>query len=124
VVRSPTKGLGWCARAAVETAQRQAKATKLQSDFARISANHGDTQGAKKVARVALARKILTLVYYGLRDGQLRSKATRGGVSGIAHHWARNRYLSWPPVPRAWPRTSLILPGWWPQHSMSQTTQE
>ncbi len=61
--------------AAIEAAQRQAAATKLKADFARISAAHGDTQGARKVARVAVARKILTLVYFGLRDGTIRSKA-------------------------------------------------
>jgi len=61
--------------AAVEAAQRQAAGTKLRADFARIAANHGDTQGARKVARVAVARKIVTLVYYGLRDGTIRSKA-------------------------------------------------
>ncbi len=61
--------------AAVEAAQRQASGTKLRADFARITASHGDTQGARKVARVAVARKIVTLCYYGLRDGTIRSKA-------------------------------------------------
>lgn len=61
--------------AAVEAAQRQAQGTKLRADFTRITANHGDTPGARKVARVAVARKIVTLVYYGLRDGTIRSRA-------------------------------------------------
>jgi transposase len=61
--------------AAVEAAQRQAAGTKLRGDFTRITANHGDTQSARKVARVAVARKIVTLVYFGLRDGTIRSKA-------------------------------------------------
>lgn len=61
--------------AAVEAAQRQATGTKLREDFTRISEGHGDTKGARKVARVAVARKIVTLVYYGLRDGTIRSKA-------------------------------------------------
>ena len=61
--------------AAVEAAQRQAQGTKLRADFARIAANHGDTTGARKVARVAVARKIVTLVYFGLRDGTIRSRA-------------------------------------------------
>jgi transposase len=61
--------------AAVEAAQRQAAGTKLRGDFTRITANHGDTQSARKIARVAVARKIVTLVYYGLRDGTIRSKA-------------------------------------------------
>jgi transposase len=61
--------------AAVEAAQRQAAGTKLRADFTRITAGHGDTPGARKVARVAVARKIVTLVYYGLRDGHIYSKA-------------------------------------------------
>jgi transposase len=61
--------------AAVEAVQRQAAGTKLRADFTRITANHGDTAGARKIARVAVARKIVTLVFYGLRDGTIRSKA-------------------------------------------------
>jgi hypothetical protein len=61
--------------AAVEAAQRQANGTKLRADFGRITANHGDTAAARKIARVAVARKIVTLVYYGLRDGTIRSRA-------------------------------------------------
>jgi hypothetical protein len=61
--------------AAVEAAQRQATGTKLRADFLRIAAHHGDTVGGRKIARVAVARKIVTLVYYGLRDGTIRSKA-------------------------------------------------
>ena len=40
---------------------------KLRADFVRISERRG-----KYKARVAVARKLLTLVYYGLRDGQVR----------------------------------------------------
>jgi transposase len=61
--------------AAVEAAQRQRFGTRLREDFSRISASHGSTVGARKVARVAVARKIVTLVYYGLRDGEIRSLA-------------------------------------------------
>jgi len=61
--------------AAVEAAQRQGSGTKLREDFRRITANHGDTPGARKVARAAVARKIVTLVYFGLRDGTIRSQA-------------------------------------------------
>jgi transposase len=59
--------------AAAEAAQRQAAGTKLRADFIRIAENHGSTPGARKIARVAVARKIVTLVYYGLRDGEIRS---------------------------------------------------
>ena len=63
--------------AAVEAAQRQPHGTKLRTDFARIAANHGDAAAARNIARVAVARKIVTLVYYGLRDGTIRSMAMR-----------------------------------------------
>jgi transposase len=39
----------------------------LQKDFHRIAERRG-----KNKARVAVARKLLTLVYYGLRDGEIR----------------------------------------------------
>jgi len=40
---------------------------KLKADYQRIAARRG-----RKVARVAVARKLLTLVYFGLRDGEIR----------------------------------------------------
>jgi transposase len=40
---------------------------KLSADYRRIAARRG-----RKVARVAVARKLLTLVYFGLRDGEIR----------------------------------------------------
>lgn len=43
---------------------------KLQTDYHRIADRRG-----KYVARVAVARKLLTLVYYGLRDGEVRCLA-------------------------------------------------
>lgn len=54
--------------AAIEAAQRMPKGTKLESDFERIAARRG-----KKIARVAIARKIVTYVYYGMRDHQIRA---------------------------------------------------
>ena len=51
------------------------------------------------VARVALARKIVTLVYYGARRHH-PLEGHRGGVSGSGHHQARDRSLSWPPALR------------------------
>jgi transposase len=59
--------------AAVEAAQQQRAGTRLRSDFLRIATSHGSTVGARKIARVAVARKIVHLVYYGLRDGTIRS---------------------------------------------------
>ena len=43
---------------------------KLRADYRRIAARRGI-----KVARVAMARKLLTLVYFGLRDGEIRCLA-------------------------------------------------
>jgi hypothetical protein len=40
---------------------------KLRADYLRIAERRG-----RYKARVAVARKLLTLVYYGLRDGEVR----------------------------------------------------
>ena len=44
----------------------------LNSDYHRIAARRG-----KKIAAVAVGRKILTLVFYGLRDGEVRCLADK-----------------------------------------------
>jgi transposase len=48
----------------------------LRERFERITKRRG-----RKVAKVAVARQILTLSYYGLRDGEIRCLARRGRVS-------------------------------------------
>jgi transposase len=53
--------------AALEAIARYHGGAWLQRDFHRIA----DRRGRNK-ARVAVARKLLTLVYYGLRDGEIR----------------------------------------------------
>jgi transposase len=58
--------------AALEAIARYHGGTWLQHDFRRIAARRG-----KNKARVAVARKLLTLVYYGLRDGEIRCVADR-----------------------------------------------
>jgi transposase len=55
--------------AAVEAAQKTGDF--LGGDFRRIA----ERRNNRKIARVAVARKILTLVYYGLRDGEIRCLA-------------------------------------------------
>jgi transposase len=60
--------------AAVEAVQRQRGGTKLQVDFHRIAERRG-----RKIGVVATARKLLTLVYYGLRDGEVRCLAGGDG---------------------------------------------
>jgi hypothetical protein len=59
--------------AAVEAAKRQ---TSFPAErYERISA----LRGSARIARVALARHVLTLVYYGLRDGEIRCLAEQAG---------------------------------------------
>jgi transposase len=53
--------------AALEAIARYHGGSWLQRDFHRIALRRG-----KNKARVAVARKLLTLVYYGLRDGEIR----------------------------------------------------
>src|SRR5215217_7093475 len=56
--------------AALEAVARYHGGAWLQRDFRRIADRRG-----KNKARVAVARKLLTLVYYGLRDGEIRCVA-------------------------------------------------
>ena len=58
--------------AAVEAVQRHPTTAKIAADKHRIEARRG-----KNIAKVAAARKLLTLVYYGLRDGHIRALAHR-----------------------------------------------
>jgi transposase len=53
--------------AAVEAATMPRNSCWLKADKVRLAERRG-----KKIATVAVARKILTLVFYGLRDGQIR----------------------------------------------------
>jgi hypothetical protein len=48
--------------------QRHPTTAKIAADKQRIEARRG-----KNIAKVAAARKLLTLVYYGLRDGHIRA---------------------------------------------------
>ena len=52
--------------AAIEAISKYRGGPKLRADYHRIAAHTG-----KYKARIAVARKLLTLVYYGLRDGQI-----------------------------------------------------
>jgi len=56
--------------AAIEAISHIRGGPKLKTDYHRIAARRG-----KNIARVAVARKLLTLVYYGLRDGEIRCLA-------------------------------------------------
>lgn len=53
--------------AAIEAIARYRGGPRLRADYERIAATRG-----RHKARVAVARKLLTLVFYGLRDGHIR----------------------------------------------------
>jgi len=65
ITKQGSKLVRW---AAVEAIQRQPAGTKISVDRKRIEARRG-----RNIAKVAAARKLLTLVYYGLRDGEIRA---------------------------------------------------
>ena len=56
--------------AAVEAISHVKGTPKIKADYQRIAERRG-----RNIARVAAARKLLTLVFYGLRDGQIRCLA-------------------------------------------------
>ncbi len=56
--------------AAIEAVQRAPATSPMRHTYERIVARRGGT--GKNLAKVAAARKLLTLVYYGLRDGEIR----------------------------------------------------
>jgi transposase len=65
--------------ALVEAAQHAARGGgPLRETFERISKRRGG-----QVAKVAVARKILTLCFYGLRDGEIRCLAPRAGARAV-----------------------------------------
>ena len=64
VTKQGSKLVRW---AAVEAVQHGGTA-RMRAQRARIQARRG-----KNIAKVAMARKLLTLVYYGLRDGHIRA---------------------------------------------------
>jgi transposase len=61
--------------AAVEAVSKNHGDGKIKADYRRISERRG-----RNIGRVAAARKVLTLVFYGLRDGEIRclTEAARG----------------------------------------------
>ena len=65
ITKQGSKTVRW---AAIEAVQRHPTTAKIALDMQRIEARRG-----KHIAKVAAARKLLTLVYYGLRDGHIRA---------------------------------------------------
>lgn len=64
ITKQGSKLVRW---AAIEAATGMRGGPKLKADYERIAERRG-----KYRARVAVARKLLVLVYYGLRDGEIR----------------------------------------------------
>ena len=60
--------------AAVDAVARQRGDTPIRAHHHRVADRRGTNIG-----RVAAARKLITLVYYGLRDGEIRCLANRQG---------------------------------------------
>jgi transposase len=65
ITKQGSKAVRW---AAIEAVQRHPTTPKIAADKQRIEARRG-----KNIAKVAAARKLLILVYYGLRDGHIRA---------------------------------------------------
>jgi transposase len=61
---------------AIETITGGHGGPKIKADYRRIAARRGT-----HIARVAAARKLLTLVYFGLRDGEVRCLAKAAEVA-------------------------------------------
>jgi transposase len=67
ITKQGSKLVRW---ARIEAVSRYHGGPRLAGDFRRIAERRGTNK-----ARVAVARKVLTLVYYGLRDGEIRCLA-------------------------------------------------
>ena len=67
ITKAGSKLVRW---AAIEAVSGRRGGTKLRADFDAIAERRG-----KYKARAAVARKLLTLVFYGLRDGEIRCLA-------------------------------------------------
>jgi transposase len=72
ITKQGSKLVRW---AAVEAIQHAPHDTPMRAHRERIEARRGAQ--ARNIAKTAAARKLLTLVYYGLRDGEVRCLARR-----------------------------------------------
>ena len=85
ITKQGSKLVRW---AAIEAVQRHPTTTKIAADKHRIEARRG-----KNIAKVAAARKLLTLVYYGLRDGHIRALDRTRAALALRTQPARGRYF-------------------------------
>ena len=72
ITKQGSKLVRW---AAIEAISRNRGGTFLQGTAHRIA----ERRNNRNIGRVAAARKLLTLVYYGLRDGEIRCLAEKAG---------------------------------------------
>jgi len=72
ITKAGSKLVRW---AAIEAVSGNRGDTALRADFRAIAERRG-----KFKARAAVARKLLTLVFYGLRDGEIRCLAPQGAA--------------------------------------------
>jgi transposase len=72
ITKQGSKLVRW---AAIEAISRQHGGTFLQASYHRIATRRNN----RNIGRVAAARKLLTLVFYGLRDGEIRCLAREPG---------------------------------------------
>jgi len=97
VIRGPItkQGSGLVRWAAIEAVARYRGGAPIQASYRRIAQRKGN-----KIARVAAARKLLTLVFYGIRDGEIR--CLKGAVGTVrAQRRLRARMIGMtPPVVR------------------------
>ena len=103
VTKQGSRMLRW---AVIEAVQRVPRDSVIGASKGAIIGRRG--KEAKNIAKVAAARKLLTLVFYGLRDGQIRClsrspAAAAPGPGGMTTSWPAARRevagLSAPPPP-------------------------
>jgi len=77
----------------VEAVARYHGGEVIAPTFRRIAERRGTM-----IAQVAAARKLLTLVFYGLRDGEIRCLYREAAWAGSDTARARARETPWPPT--------------------------
>ena len=65
ITKQGSKLIRW---AAIEAAQRLGRDTWLHAERERLA----ERRNSRAIAKTAIARKLITLTYYGLRDGEIR----------------------------------------------------
>ncbi len=115
---SPNKASTIVRWAAVEAVARYHGGDPIAPTYHRIAERRG-----KMIARVAAARKLLTLVFYGLQRRRDPLPGRGGRLSRLGHSHGASSTIVVAPDTRAWP-SQLNEPAWlWPEHTM-RTTRE